>query len=437
MMPAVRVPAPTVTIEPGWEIWSRALGSAHSGPARAQLGLDPTAPIVFSGHQPIVFHNGILAKLIAQHQAATRCSATPVWIVADQDHAQPGQIRIPIGEGKALDDTLVDLLAPGTVPGGVPTASLAPQTIQRPTDPRLYPLVDHLNRHTSAASLGEQFARATIALASERLGIEAPKLLFASDLLRSGTLWALVERMLKDPRACVSAYNASVRAHPGAGVRELTIEGDRVELPLWGLIDRRARVAIDSQNISDFDRAALAPRGLLMSLLVRAHLGELFIHGTGGWKYDRITQDWANAWLGIELAPMALTTATQRLDLGFAPEQVIDPARAIWEAHHARHTPASVGDTATQHQKDILVSRIAALHDAGDDPAPDFARMQALLDEYRASHNEALAALDKRVDRARAMHKQLTLAADRTWPFVLFDDPALRALKDAVASALG
>ncbi len=435
-MPGATEHAISVTIEPDWARWRSAIEHKRESPARAELGLDTERSIVFSGHQPIVFHNGILAKLIAQHEAARRTGAARVWIVPDQDPVNPGTLRVPVGAGELLHLEIIDLLAPTTAPQGTPTASAAPEHIESTHDPRLHALIDHLNQHARAGSLAEQFAHATIALACERLGIEPPTLLFASHLTRSDTLRKLIQRMLDEPQSCVTAYNEAVGRHAHAGVRTLTIGNGAVELPLWGLRSGRARVGIDTNNIKSFDSAQLAPRGLLMSLLVRAHLGELFIHGAGGWRYDKITQDWARDWLGIELAPMALATATQRLDLGFAPEQIIDPARAVWAVHHARHNPAAVGDTQAQISKDELVERIETLRAEGGDPSPAFRELHELLDRFRTAHADGLEVLDGRMERAKRMQRQLELAADRTWPFVLFDDRALNRLRDAVVSAL-
>ncbi|MEZ6163559.1 MAG: hypothetical protein R3B67_03905 [Phycisphaerales bacterium] len=266
--------------------------------------------------------------------------------------------------------------------------------------------------------------------------VSHPKLIYASKLFTSDTLWGAVERMMADPQACVGAYNDAVARYPEARVRPLEIGDTRVELPLWGLRTMQARVAITTDNFHEFSREELAPRGLFMSLLVRAHLGELFIHGTGGWAYDKITQDWAREWLGIELSPMAMATATQRLDLGFEPEQIIDPARAIWEAHHARHNPSAVGDHETQRKKEMCLKHIAEMQKHDEDPSAMYFKMHALLEEYRAFYADKLAGFDERVRVARSMQRQLELAGDRTWPFVLFNDEQLAALRDAVAQAM-
>lgn len=427
-----------VTIEPACAQWESALSKHNPDPARRQLGIPNDRPVVFSGHQPIVFHPGILAKLIAQHEAATRTGAARVWIVADQDPVDLETVRVPVGRGKELKAQSVELLEPGSTPPGVPSASLPAMYIKDTDDERLGDLVSYLRGCAHESSLARQFATATIGLACDRLGIEMPRLLYASELfsLRSDALWQYTHEMNVEPHRCVEAYNKAVASHPDARVRPLQIEGDRVELPLWGLRENRARVPVDTNTIGDFGPGSLAPRGLLMSLLVRAHLGELFIHGTGGWAYDRITQDWARDWLGIELAPMALATATQRLDLGFDLSETMGLDDASWALHHARHTPSMVGDAQAQREKDELVEQIAAMKEAGENPDPVYQRLIRLLEAYREAHQSELQSFQTRVEHARANRKQIELANDRTWPFVLFGDEQLGALKRAVVDAM-
>lgn len=447
-MYAVSTTAPEVTIKPAWSEWANAINHSEPSPARAELGLDTVHPIVFSGHQPIIFHNGILAKFIAQHRAAQLVGASRVWIVADQDPVNPAQIRVPNGIGAALHAETIDLIPPESFPDGCASASIPSQPISGTTNERLRGLASMLssaqlptafeewNSVEEYRSVAKQFAHSTIVYACERLRVSVPKLIFASELFSSDTLWGIVEQMLTDPHACVEAYNEAAARYPDARVRPLEVSDTRVELPMWGLRSMEARVPITTDNYQEYEREELAPRGLFMSLLVRAHLGDLFIHGTGGWVYDNITQYWARDWLGIDLAPMALVTATQRLDLGFEPDQIIDPARAMWEAHHAKHNPSAVGDLDTQKKKDMCLRRIKEMQQHNEDPSSIYFQMHRVLEEFRTVHADALAGFDERVRVAKKMQKQIEIAADRTWAFPLFDDDALHALKDRIHDAM-
>ncbi len=433
---------PSVTIKPGWAAWSSALDQVaqrYPRDARGELGLDPKRPVVMSGHQPIVFHNGILAKLIALDEAAKRTNAQAVWIVPDQDAINPGTVRVPIGTGESLRVQAIELLADDAIADGVAVGSAPAAPIQMPTleeASALEPLAQWLDQYAGMESLAAQFAYATIEHACERLGIEVPTIVFASQLLQTDAMGHSVDAMRADAHDWAVAYNTAVAQYPEAGVRPLAIEGQRIELPLWGCRTGEARVAIDTENIDSFDQEELMPRGLLMSALARALLGELFIHGTGGWIYDKISEQWFSDVLGIGLAPMAMVTATQRLDLGFGADDAIDLDHARWQAHHAPHTPSMVGDDEAQLEKDQLVEQIASHTPKSPEREELYQQLQALLDAYRDRHREAINAYQTRVERGIEMRRQIELGNDRTWAFVFFNDQQLEALDRTTRSMM-
>lgn len=435
--PECSVDTPVVRIEPAWSEWDAAMADKRSSLARGELGLDTDRPIVMSGHQPVVFHPGILAKLIALDEASKRTNAQAVWIVPDQDSVDPGRIRVPVGFGESLGAEVVELF-PADIPmAGISACSLPAHQIAEPIHKSLREVAQWLDQFAGVDSLAEQFAYGTIEYACELLGIEMPRLLFASELFASKQIESVIETMRMDPLRCASMYNDAVAKHPDAGVRRLTIESDRVELPLWGCKNNQPRVAIDSINIDSFAPDELMPRGLLMSALARAHLADLFIHGTGGWIYDRISDDWFKDWLGIQLSPMAMVTATQRMDLGLSAGELIDTARAKWRAHHARHTPGMTGDNEAQQRKDTLVSRIQGFKRGDAHRQVLYQQLQSLLDGYRHQHRARLGELISRADRAEALSKQYELARDRTWAFVLFGQESLNMLDRATRTMLG
>jgi len=431
------VAAPAITIKPAWADWALALSSKHDSQARAQLGLETDRPIVMSGHQPIVFHNGILSKLIALDEASKRTSAQAVWVVPDQDAVDPGAIRVPTGSRETLSAELVELLPSGTLARGVSAGSIGSVPIVEPAHESLKPLAQWLDQYATIGSLAQQFGYATIEYACDRLGIDTPRLIFASELFSVDVLWGIIETMRADPALCAQSYNKAVAQYPDAGVRALAIGSDRIELPMWGCRPNEVRVGIDSTNINDFARDELMPKGLMMSAIARAHLADLFIHGAGGWVYDRISEDWFADWLGIELAPMAMVSATHQLDLGFSPSETVDADSALWQLHHARHTPSMVGDGQTQACKDELVLQIRQLKPKAPQRAVLYRELQSLLDGYRQAHADELAGFALRAKRAQGLARQYELARDRTWSFVFFGQDALKALDRATRQAMG
>ncbi|MFG0313920.1 MAG: hypothetical protein ACF8LL_07025 [Phycisphaerales bacterium] len=423
-----------IDLEPSVGTWKAALRTHSPHAARAQLGIPNDRPIVMSGHQPIVFHNGILAKLIAQHEIAQSTGAGRVWIVPDQDIVDLETIRVPIGSGEDLRSRDIQILERGSIPPGVPAASLPALDPIDPDDDRLADLVEYLRGYTYESTLARQFAGATVQLACDRLGIEPPQIIYASDLFTSEAVWDRVcSAMRVDPEEATRAYNNAAEKYPGAKIRPLEINGDEFERPLWKLRDGLARTPV---NDSTFDQSSTAPRALLMSGICRAFLSELFIHGSGGWAYDRVTEHWFKDWLSIELSPMARASASVYLPLGLDDDDAISLKDAHWRFHHARHHPAIVGDDDAQRTRDELVTKIDAAQAAGEDPDPIYQQLVRVLEDHRDRNADALGALESRIEHARTHAKQIELANDRTWAFPLFDDDALHALKNGIHEAL-
>ncbi len=423
-----------IDLEPSVESWKAALRTHTTHPARAQLGIPDDRPIVMSGHQPIVFHNGILAKLIAQHEIAQPTGAGRVWIVPDQDIVDLETIRVPVGSGNDLGTRTIQILEPGSIPPGVPAASLPAIDPVDPDDDRLSDLVEYLRGYTYESTLARQFASATIQLASDRLGIDPPQIIYASDLFSSEAIWDHVcNTMRLDPQDAVRAYNIAAQKYPEARIRQLEIKGNDSERPLWRLRDGYARTPVSD---STFDQFSTAPRALLMSGICRAFLSELFIHGSGGWSYDQVTEAWFREWLQIELNPMARASASVYLPLGIDDQDAISLKDAHWRFHHARHHPALVGDDDTQRTRDELVTRIDDARAAGEDPDPVYQQLVRVLEDHRVRNADALKSLKSQIEQARSHARQIEIAHDRTWAFPLFDDDALHALMNRIHEAL-
>jgi hypothetical protein len=423
-----------IDLAPGAQVWKASLQSHTPHAAREQLGIPNDRPIVMSGHQPIIFHNGILAKLISLHEIARATGAASVWIVPDQDVVELDTLRVPFGSGDELSSRAVQILEAGSMPHGVPAASLPAMEPLEPDDDRLSELAEYLRGYSYESSLARQFANATIQLASDRIEIDAPQIIFASDLFKSEAIWDHVCNAMRfDPEDAVLTYNNAALKHPQAKIRALDIKDDDYERPIWRLRDGYSRIPASDAN---FDQFNTAPRALLMSGICRAFLSELFVHGSGGWAYDRVTEDWFRDWLSIELNPMARASASVHLPLGVSERDAVGLKDAHWRYHHARHHPSLVHDDDTQRVRDELVTRINAARAQGDDPDPMFQQLVRVLEDHRDRNADSLQELKSQIEHARTNARQIELANDRTWAFPLFDDDALHALKDRIHDAL-
>jgi hypothetical protein len=429
---------PSVEFLPDPELWPGELVSPTSKMqmnARSSMQLPTDRPIVASGHQPILFHPGIVAKLIALDHVARSTGSASVWIVPDQDAVDPSLLRAPIESDGFLDE--------GSVRFGGESSGPAPSCSQRSIEisdenitEQLKPITSWLMGYEHEESIAKQFASATVGYLCDVLDLEQPTLVYASELIPTGVAEGLVDSILDDPRTAVNAYNASVARFPSAGVRPLDVTDTHIELPFWK-IDGTIRTQVMVREGDLIERNGLVPTGLLMTAMMRSQLCELFIHGFGGYEYDQITTDWIKNWLGKDIAPAVGASAT--LTLAFEQSHDIpSPERAVWKAHHAKHDPAMLGDHAAAEKKQALINAIQSSksENAHQQTARLFAELQALLAETRSTHSQILDQFQSDVASAHRASKSNQLASDRTWGFPFYTDQQLLGLKDAVVHAL-
>jgi hypothetical protein len=416
--------------------WDRAKRDDRSLRAREQLGLPTDAPIVMTGHQPIVFHPGVLSKYIAAEALGAHVS----WLIVDKDETDPGAIDIPRrGASGALERETVRLLArpsPGFPAGVVPAAPVGEISDDTPwmfVNDGMRAIRDAMSAHEEAPSLAEQGSHAAFDM-MRAIGLEGAPLL-SSRMAQTDLFAALLDRMKRDPLAFVEIYNAAVARHADAGIPPLlaSISADRYELPLWlvkpGEPRRRAYLDdLDSNPVEWF-----ASRAIMLTLVMRLGACDLFIHGTGGFVYDRITEDLARDWLGEELAPMTLATATLTLPLlEDDPPSERDVAHAKWVAHHAAHDPRLLGDHEGAARKRELLAEIERLPRRSRERAEKFREMQDLLRDVRASREPELRRHETDAKELESAHASLDIANARDWAFPLYPKEALDALCDTI-----
>ncbi len=406
---------------------------------RAELGLPTDRPVVMTGHQPEFWHPGILAKYIAADALAGAADAHAAHLVVDSDETDPGAVRIPVTGDTLAVRTLRLLPQPGAgvpacaAPGARPVAADPADTIE-PVRNGLRSIIRTLEAHASASSLGEQLGRSISELLQPWAPLPAP--LYSSRLAATSAFRAIVDRMASDPRACIEAHNAAVEQIPEARIAPLVSSADRLELPLWRIRPGQARARVFAKDLPGIPAGELAPRALLLTGFLRLFACDLFIHGAGGAVYDRITDRWLESWLGRAPAPAVRATATLRLPLSTrGVPAVADIDRAAWTAHHARHDPSLVGDTAGAAQKARLLAAVRSARVAGADALPPFRALQDFLADHRARHADALAQLHAQADALRARRDEAAIAADRTWAFPLYPAELLDALASDIRGA--
>jgi hypothetical protein len=453
-------PAPS-----GWKALIRpGTVQAFSRAFRVQMGLPADGPVILSGHQAELWHPGILAKHLAAAALATKVGGAAAWLVVDHDVPHEIVLRSPArdAEGRLIRKKLPLLSEADAARASGWIGPIAPAAWSA-ADAALPTLAARLEAIHAAlgAAKGEKNWAAQVTAATQRLlppGVPVLTPVFSTRMRQTDLFRAAVQAMARDPVGAIASYNNAARVAPDAELRPL--DAAKGELPLWRIDARGTRKRVlaseltgeikggASRDNTAFD--GLMPRALLMTALLRLAGCEIFVHGVGGFVYDRAMEQWHRDWLGTALepvtggsgggmlAPMVLASATLRLPLD--AKGVPEPGAiraALWRAHHARHDPSdpSVSDVAAATRKRELVAMIQERKQRGESPAAEFRALQDVLEAYRRRHAETLERLSHDATALRAQSAQAGVIDDRTWSFALHEPAAIVALQDAIRAA--
>jgi hypothetical protein len=409
------------------------------------MGLPTDRPIVMAGHDASVWHGGILAKVFAVDAAARAARGASAWVVVDEDETEFATIRVPMRDAggglRAAEWRLCDPPGAGIAAASLPTfeakgalpgnGNLALESVRLGARA----IVDALNARRGESNAARQVTAATFDLVSAF--VETPRVIFASEMMRTRQMRDVVARMGREPGRVVEAYNAAVKRFGAARVAPLRAEGGRWELPLWRLEAGRARRRVFSDEVAGGRFEGLAPRALLMTGIMRLAGCECFVHGVGGVGYDRATEMWFKDWLGEALAPMVLTTADVILPLASREATEAEAARSAWRAHHARHDPALVKRADLAAEKGRLVARVKEEREANRAALPAYRELQAMLARYRESERGAIEGLAREAEAVKAALAEAAVAKDRTWAFPLHGSETITSLKKVIEEEFG
>lgn len=304
-----------------------ALGDAATGPWPPA---DPTAPLLLSGHQPELSHPGVWVKNFALCGLAARLGGIAVNLVADTDTPKTTSLWVPTFPDH---DPLAARLA------GVAFDRVAPEVPYEDRDvldPELFaslpdrvaPLCENwgfepLLRRVwprevpTGARLGEVLVR--LRRCQERAWGCHNREVSVSRLSQTGAFRRFAVHVLRDLPRFRAAYNAAIRAYRQANrlrsrnhpAPELTED----EAPFWVRSADGRRLRATGRS----DPATLRPRALTLTLFARLVLGDWFVHGIGGGKYDEATDALIRDYFGLEPPAYQVLSATLWLPLpGFA-----------------------------------------------------------------------------------------------------------------------
>jgi len=411
---------------------------------------DIAAPLFLAGHQPQLFHPGVWFKNFVLSSLAAEQQGVAVNLVIDSDTIKSAKVRVPGGsvpepsvEQIAFDDTGPEIpYEERAILNRDLLRTFGPRACSRiaPLVPRpllcdFWPLVQARARECS--NLGECLSQArhqlegqwrshSLELPQSRIGDFEAFHWFAAHLIaRAAELRTVYNAAADEYRRVNHVRNA---AHP---VPNLALDGEWIESPLWIwdrgnprrrrvfvrpagnqvlLSDREGlEVSLDLSPDSDAHRAVeqlaslgqrgikLRTRALITTMFARLMLGDLFVHGIGGAKYDQVTDAIIARFFGLEAPAYLTATATLRLPI---PHHVVSSADATraqqdlreLEFHPERYLTGrlndpAIRDTVTAKQRWITTSvtrenariRCRAIREANEALQPHLAERRADL----------------------------------------------------------
>jgi hypothetical protein len=468
----------------------------HIGPLRAALRttLGLTGPVLVTGHQAEFFHAGVLAKNLAADALARQSGGSALFLLVDTDVPKSARVVIPQVTSHGL--RRVDVAIPG--------ADLQLPYLAQPPQPRaawlqffasltaLYAGGDRtllptyargwLTTESATPAYCDALARAQ-SITEAALGDTQLRIARLSDVCRTPTFRAFVAGLVRAAPQCAAAYNAAQAAYrrrhhvraAGRPVPPLIVDGATVELPLWawrpGEPRRRlfvtwhgdqGELATDNRRLGRLARGALAshathaepwpleregwqlwPRALALSAFCRLFLGDLFIHGIGGAKYDELMEEFVEGWLGSVPAPCCCVSATLHLPLPHTPAGAADVRAARQRSRDLRYNPQRhlrAAPRALLQQRGELVRRADELR--RDDPR-NRAERRLVFQALRQTNAALLEAdpwraaqYDQQVQELETSCKLNRIAQDREYFYALHTPEELARLRATIAGEL-
>ncbi len=325
-------------------------------------------PFLLSGHQPEMFHPGVWYKNFVLGALARKLAGVGIHLLIDSDTCRSASIRVPTGsigeprvQAVAYDEPMTEMPHEERMIQDAATfstfaeraSSLVRPFVGDPLVAELWPLV--MARNPAQKNLGLRLAQGRHALEEtwRNETLELPQSAVC-ELPEFG--WFVAHLLANLPRFW-TAYNDSLaryrRAHRIRGhaqpVPDLTATDGWLEAPFWIwskddperrplfakqtadelLITDRQSVHVSLSLNDDRDAASavqqlaelpargikLRTRALTTTLFARVVLGDLFLHGIGGAKYDQVTDHLVRLFFGFEPPEFATVSATLRLPI--------------------------------------------------------------------------------------------------------------------------
>ncbi|MDO8880028.1 MAG: hypothetical protein Q7W44_04400 [Coriobacteriia bacterium] len=431
--------------------------------------------IVMTGHQPELFHPGVWVKDFVVQRLSEELPALGIDIVVDTDAAgrvelttpcltpTVGVCRIPLVEAPG-DAAYAQVPVPDASHRAAfrEAAAAALATLPAPALGRHFAvfaeaLEDASGRVDDLGSLLTA-ARRTYERPAGTDYLELPVSIQAlTPAMRrfSAAILTDAERFRGIANAALAEYRQRTGTRSVAQpFPDLEFADGRTEVPFWllragarvGLLvdeDRRlwagdtgvvaslGRSAESAAKALDAEGLLVVPKALALTLFERLFVSDLFVHGTGGGRYDRVTDAIVRAYYGVEPPAFVVTSMTLLLPLGCPITTDAEVAALEHRLHRIEHNPDQVlgeveFDTVGERVvAEDLAARKAALVAAISSPGANRKEIGLTIRDVNAELAALLSPLTEDVrsalGRVRSARDASAVLTDRTYPYCLWD----------------
>jgi hypothetical protein len=305
-------------------------------------------PIVMAGHQPVVYHPGLLSKVEALARCADDTASFAINVVIDTDEGDAGTLTWPRVEKGAIE----------IKHASIATGSDGLYSEQRiESDSVVAAIFEMLEADLRLSAsecgssdisiervrfVGSLYQRLSGELASVAHAVVRWALMGRaiyevplSTIVRDTAIKGVLEEFASNGAKIASIYNSTLEtyrrehriANPANPFPNMRSDGNHLELPMWRINQGRREPLLS--NVVGVglreDREYLAPRGSITTMVLRGFCSDLFIHGRGGATYDRFVDQLALKYIGVELPRFVVASRTRYL----FPEKVAELTHSI------------------------------------------------------------------------------------------------------------
>ncbi|HUR54288.1 MAG TPA: hypothetical protein VMZ71_09160, partial [Gemmataceae bacterium] len=382
--------------------------------ARRELQISD-GPLVLAGHQPELSHPGVWAKNFALAGLARKLGGTGLNLIVDNDTVKHPSIRVPvIGNGPA--SVYLETVAFDRTTAEVPyeTRTIEDERLFRSFPHRVAELTRNWGFEPLLArdwvppftKVAHNFT--TMRQERERVwGCENHEVA-VSKLTEKQAFRTFAGHILADLPRFREVYNASILTYRKANrIRSANHPAPELgpnEIPFWVRTPDGRR----TRNTGEFRLQDLRPRALTLTLFARLCLGDFFIHGIGGGKYDEVTDAIIHDYFGVEPPAYQVLSATLHLPLPAFPTSAADLKAAERYARDLhwnpqRYTRSDDTDRRTLYTLLGEKSALAEHEPPRDHPARDdwFRRLQQVTQRLRPYVRDQLQDAEARLVRLR------------------------------------